>query len=212
MHSNILIAGFAAIALTGGVALAQTPSAPSEGGGKAQTQAGQTDPRFSVEDRQAFVDARLAGAKAGLRLTPEQEKLWGPVETAARAIATERLERMEQMRKWRESRRENRGEARERPDFMGTIDRMADNRAKSAANLTAFRDAMKPLWASLDERQKRLLPQLVRPMRAELRGMGGRGERGGWHHRRHHGGGEGPRWQRGSIETPATPSQGTTDL
>lgn len=215
MHSKTLIAGLAAIALTGGVALAQTPSAPAEGRSASPMQMAQSGMRMNPEDRQAFVDARLAGAKAGLRLTPEQEKLWGPVETAARAIAAERAERMEQRRQWRESRRENRDEARERPDFMSTIDRMADRSSKTATNLKSLQEAMKPLWASLDERQKRLLPRLIRPMRAEMRGMGGRGERGGWHNRRHHGGhggGEGPRWQRGSVETPAAPAKGATDL
>ena len=34
-----------------------------------------------------MLDARLAGLKAGLRLTPDQEKLWGPFEAAVRDFA-----------------------------------------------------------------------------------------------------------------------------
>ena len=44
-------------------------------------------PRFSAADRAAFFDAHLAGLHAGLKLTPEQEKLWPPVEAALRAGA-----------------------------------------------------------------------------------------------------------------------------
>ena len=47
-------------------------------------------PRFSAADRAAFFDAHLAGLHAGLTLTPEQEKLWPPVEAALRAGAKSR--------------------------------------------------------------------------------------------------------------------------
>src|SRR5512144_425023 len=39
---------------------------------------------LSDSDRQAMLAARLAAAKAALLLTPEQEKLWAPVESAVR--------------------------------------------------------------------------------------------------------------------------------
>src|SRR6516225_2216471 len=48
-------------------------------------------------DHQALLDAKLAGLKAGLKLTPDQEKLWGPFEAAVRKAADMRMEHMEEM-------------------------------------------------------------------------------------------------------------------
>src|SRR3979411_3417666 len=49
--------------------------------------------RMSSEDRAAFTDARIAAVKAGLKLNPDQEKLWPPVETAVRDFAKMRMDR-----------------------------------------------------------------------------------------------------------------------
>src|ERR1700682_3335027 len=49
--------------------------------------------RMSSEDRAAFTDARIAAVKAGLKLNPDQEKLWPPVETAVRDFAKLRIDR-----------------------------------------------------------------------------------------------------------------------
>ena len=49
--------------------------------------------RMSPEDRAAFTDARIAAVKAGLKLTPDQEKLWPPVEAAVRDFAKLRIDR-----------------------------------------------------------------------------------------------------------------------
>src|SRR5439155_23574335 len=66
--------------------------APQQGTGQqgaGQQGAGQQEPgrdrmgwRPSAEDVAAFTDARIAGLKAGLKLTPEQEKNWPAVEAA----------------------------------------------------------------------------------------------------------------------------------
>ena len=48
---------------------------------------------LSQEDRAAFTDARIAALKAGLRLTPDQEKNWPAFETALRDIAKMHEER-----------------------------------------------------------------------------------------------------------------------
>ena len=45
------------------------------------------------EDRAAFADARIAAVHAGLKLNPDQEKLWPPVETAVRDFARLRIDR-----------------------------------------------------------------------------------------------------------------------
>src|SRR5436309_15588506 len=49
--------------------------------------------RMSPEDRAAFADARIAAVHAGLKLTPDQEKLWPPVEAAVKEFAKLRIDR-----------------------------------------------------------------------------------------------------------------------
>ena len=44
-----------------------------------------------------MLDAKLAGMKAGLRLTPDQEKLWAPFESAVKDAAKARMDAMGQM-------------------------------------------------------------------------------------------------------------------
>jgi len=48
----------------------------------------------SMEDFRAFGEARLAALKAGLTLTPEQEKNWPAFEQAARELGKLRLDRI----------------------------------------------------------------------------------------------------------------------
>src|SRR4030088_2962220 len=77
------IAGVAALAIAGSTAV------------YAQHQRhwfqGQT--RMNPQDRAAFTDARIAAVHAGLKLTPDQEKLWPPVEGAVRDFAKLRIDR-----------------------------------------------------------------------------------------------------------------------
>ena len=49
--------------------------------------------QLSPQDRTAFADARIAAVHAGLTLTPDQEKLWPPVEKAIRDFAKLRIDR-----------------------------------------------------------------------------------------------------------------------
>src|SRR4051812_33742828 len=64
--------------------------------------------RINPEDRAAFADARIAAVHAGLKLTPDQEKLWPPVEAAVKDFAKLRIDRanarMEQRRQGEDSR------------------------------------------------------------------------------------------------------------
>src|SRR5215468_1047978 len=50
--------------------------------------------QFTMQDMRAFADARLAGLKAGLVLTPDQEKNWPAFEQAARDYQKLRLDRI----------------------------------------------------------------------------------------------------------------------
>lgn len=119
--------------------------------------AGGPPPRaqLSADDRAALVDARIAGLKAGLKLTAEQEKLWPPVEKAIRDTATNRQARMDALRK-------QRMDGNSRPDIVERLKTGADRMTETAADLRRLADAVGPLNATLDDGQKRRLGILMK--------------------------------------------------
>jgi zinc resistance-associated protein len=125
------------------------------------------------EDRAAMTDAHIAALKAGLELNADQEKNWPAFESSLRDAAKMRAEHFAEMRKMREQM-----EGGQRPDPISRMQMMADHMSKAATELKAVSDAGRPLYASLDDGQKRRFGML-------LRGMIGRGPHDG-----HHGGGE----------------------
>ena len=109
----------------------------------------------SPEDRAAFFDARVAGIKAGLRLTPDQDKLWPAVESAARDGAKAMADLREKMH------------AAGRPaDPVEGLRRGADAATARGETMRKLADAAQPLYAALSDEQKGRLPRL-------LHGMGG---------------------------------------
>src|ERR1700684_4693542 len=80
---NILLAGVAVLAIAGSTVVYAQQHRPWI----------REHMRMSPEDRAAFADARIAAVHAGLKLTPDQEKLWPPVEAAARDFAKLRIDR-----------------------------------------------------------------------------------------------------------------------
>jgi hypothetical protein len=131
--------------------------------------------RINPEDRAALADARIAAVKAGLKLTPDQDKLWPPVEAAVRDFAKLRIDRANARRAARED-----GAARDaKPDPVVRLRERADRMATTAAALKKIADAADPLYKSLDEGQKRRLAVLTHG-----RGLsGGEGWRAGRHDR-----------------------------
>jgi hypothetical protein len=115
--------------------------------------------RLSPEDRAAFVDARIAGLKAGLELTPDQAKNWPPFEKALRDRAQLRAERIAV----REAAEQNPNKA-PTPPFDRLAQR-ADNMAKKSAALKRISDAGKPLYDSLSDAQKARFKKLARMLR-----------------------------------------------
>lgn len=114
--------------------------------------------RATPDDMSALADARIAAVKVGLRLTPEQEAMWSPVETAARDLARQRIERVAARRDARRDRREQRS-----PDeLFERFKRRADNMTASAAGLKKLVEAAEPLYRSLNDDQKRRLVMLTR--------------------------------------------------
>ena len=152
---RLLLAAAAAGALLAAGAHAQNADRP-RGGGMGAGSGGGMPERFSPEDLAAFTDARVAALRAGLKLTPDQEKLWPPVEDALRGFVTLRRE---QVRAWRESRGQN------RDDIPGLLRGMADRQAARADALRKLADAATPLYASMDEGQKRRALVLARSFR-----------------------------------------------
>jgi zinc resistance-associated protein len=110
-------------------------------------------------DHQVLLDAKLAGLKAGLKLTSDQEKLWGPFEAAVRDAAKMRTQHMRAMMD-RMRGMEDAG----RRSPVDHIEMMAAHMTEAAAALTKIADTAKPFYASLDESQKRVFGWLGREM------------------------------------------------
>jgi zinc resistance-associated protein len=110
-------------------------------------------------DHQALLDAKLAGLKAGLKLTPDEEKLWGPFEVAVRDAAKIRMEHMRAMMD-----RMRGMEDAERRSPVDHIEAMATHMSEAASALTKIADTAKPFYASLDESQKRVFGWLGREL------------------------------------------------
>lgn len=116
--------------------------------------------KFSEEDRAAFTDARIAALKAGLKLSPAQEKNWPAVETALRDAAKARAARGAE---WREKAKE----LHEKRDAIEALRLASKGLSARGAELGKIADAAKPLFDSLDDAQKRrfgiLLHAISRP-------------------------------------------------
>jgi hypothetical protein len=112
-------------------------------------------------------------------LTPDQEKLWAPFESAVKDADQARIDAMRRAMQ----------AAREQGERMSPIDHleaMADRLSRGAADVRKIADAAKPLYASLDDSQKHsfgMLGRMLVPERAEAAEMThrhmGEGERDG---------------------------------
>jgi hypothetical protein len=100
--------------------------------------------RPSAEDVTAYGDARIAALKAGLKLTAEQEKLWPPLEKAMRDMAKQRSDRFAA-----------RASAERPKDPVARLKLRAERMEQTGASLKAVADAAAPLYASLDDAQKK---------------------------------------------------------
>src|SRR5450631_2151498 len=132
--------------------------------------------RMSPEDRAAFTDARIAAVHAGLKLNPDQEKLWPPVETAVRDFAKLRIDRANARMNAKPDDNAQKQDSQNLDDPVARLRERADTMATSAAAMKKIADAADPLYKTLDDGQKRRL--------AILTHMEGRFGGEGW---RHHG-------------------------
>ena len=117
-------------------------------------------------DRETMLDAKLAGMKAGLGLTADQEKLWSPFESAVKDADKSRMDALGQMTQMR-------GEG-ERMSPIEHLQAMADRLSQGAANVKKIADAAKPLYDALDESQKHkfgMLGRMLMPERSRFAEM-----------------------------------------
>ena len=141
-----------ALALGASLSLA-TFTAPgvAQGQGQKQTQdQADQEKEASPSDKAAFLNARIAALKAVLALTPDQEKLWGPFETAIRDAAKQSEERAQKMHT-----------ASEPNTVFELLDTIADHEIARAQALKKFVAAAQPLVASLTPEQKRRVPAFL---------------------------------------------------
>jgi hypothetical protein len=133
---------------------------------------------FSPEDRAAFFSARIAALHAGLTLTPDQEKLWPPVESAMRDMVKARMEQRQKMRSepWP-------------TDPIQRLERISERAIARGEGLKKLAAAAAPLYAALSDAQKHRLPVLLHAI--HRRAMGerfatmrdeGEHEHMGWRH------------------------------
>jgi hypothetical protein len=152
-----IVAGTAALAIAGTSLVYAQPRSDRDGGQRW---------RPTTEDLRAFGEARLAALKAGLTLTPEQEKNWPAFENALRDIGKMRTEQRAAMQERRESRSD---------DPVARMRRQAEAMTNAGATLKRLADAQEPLYQSLDDSQKNRGHQMMRGPRD---GRGERGDRG----------------------------------
>ncbi len=119
------------------------------------------------EENTSALDAWIASRKASLKLSPEQEKYWPPVERVLRDILSVREERREGLR-----------DRRNPEDAIASLRNRATGMAQTSANLKRLADATEPLYRTLSGEQQRRFHAML--------GIGGR-RYGGWRyrHRRH---------------------------
>jgi hypothetical protein len=201
----VLLTGGLGVGALAASAVAQTPSAPpAPSNAPAASQAQAPDhaspafdmpgdrmfermSRFSPEDRAAFFDARIAAIHAGLRLTPDQEKLWPALEGAARDGMKSMMDERQKLRA-----------AGPATNPIERMQRRAELLTLRGQSMQKIADAARPFYASLTDEQRNRLPIL---MHAGHRG--GRERVGMWMHRHGFGrGGEGggSGWRQGRMD------------
>jgi Spy/CpxP family protein refolding chaperone len=148
---KLMLSSVAAMALAGSVFAIGAAAAPGD-------PAPPPGPMRDMGEGRAFMlDARLAGMKAALKLTPDQEKNWAPFEAAVRDAAKARRD---EMRALREAKRGD-----ERPSPIEHMNTLADRLAKASADIKTIAGAAKPLFDSLDATQQRHFGPLLMALR-----------------------------------------------
>ena len=194
--SRALAIALLAASVPAGIVVAQQATEPPAATEERDEQRG---PSPEVQSR--LEDGRIAMAKGALKLTPEQEKLWAPVEEEIRADYAEHRKMREERRAKREERRADRDEdgKRERLALPDRIEKRTEKMTKRATKMSeratrmteratklkAFAEVVKPFYAALSDEQKEVADHVL--SRFAKGGRGHHGDRG--HHGRRWAGG-----------------------
>ena len=149
---KIVVAGTTALFLTASpIANAQTSQTSSA-----------TPERLNASDRNTLSDMRIDLVKAALQLTPDQEKLWPPVETAIRARAEDRKARIAKIQETVGRRAdENRVEIMRNRDPISFLQRRSEALAQRSADLDKLAEAWQPLYKTLSPEQRQRMGALA---------------------------------------------------
>jgi hypothetical protein len=127
--------------------------------------------RVTAADVDTLTEARAHIVKSALQLTPDQEKLWSPVEDAMRARAKDRKARIENIEKEAEGLRgHNLSEVLSDRNPADFLNRRAEALSQRAANLKKLADAWQPLYQTLSPEQKKKLAHVEMVVLREVKG------------------------------------------
>jgi hypothetical protein len=151
--SRIVVAGTIAFFLIG------SPFANAQ---SSQTSSTASPERLNAADRSNLTDMRIDLVKAALQLTPEQEKLWPPVESAIRARAEDRKARVAKIQETVGRRAdESRVEALRNRDPIAFLQRRSEALAQRSADLDKLAEAWQPLYNTLNLEQRQRMAALA---------------------------------------------------
>ena len=122
---------------------------------RAQANSAATPERLNAVDRNTLMDMRIDLTKAALQLTPDQEKLWPPVESAIRARAEDRKARVAKISETVGRRTDqNAVETIRNRDPIAFLQRRSEALAQRSADLDKLAEAWQPLYKTLNPEQR----------------------------------------------------------
>ena len=116
----------------------------------------------SAAELKKLTDLRIDLVKAALQMTPDQTKLWPPVENAIRARAEGRQARLAKIRETMGKRaEESRSEVLENRDPIAFMQRRAEALSQRSADLNKLAEAWQPLYKTLSPEQRKRMAALA---------------------------------------------------
>ena len=127
-----------------------------------QTSSPATPERLNTTDQNTLTDMRVDLVKAALQLTPEQEKLWPPVESAIRSGAQDRKARIAKIQGTVGMRAdESRIEVMRNRDPIAFLQRRSQALAQRSADLDKLAEAWQPLYNTLSQEQRQRMAAIA---------------------------------------------------
>ena len=127
-----------------------------------QTSSPATPEQLTATERNTLTDMRVDLVKAALQLTPEQEKLWPPVESAIRANAEDRRARIAKIQETVGIRGDkSRADVMRNRDPIAFLQRRSEALAQRSANLDKLAEAWQPLYNTMSQEQRQRMAALA---------------------------------------------------